>query len=87
MVKVTSVAVVDDFQLVMSFATGERRRFDMRPSIHLPVFRRLENPGFFALAHVDYGTVVWPGDIDIAPETLYERSVPLNDPISAASRA
>lgn len=88
MIKVISVAVADDFQLVMSFATGERRRFDMRPYIHLPVFQRLENPGFFALAHVDYGTVVWPGDIDIAPETLYERSVPLNDPAlsSVASR-
>jgi hypothetical protein len=25
-------------------------------------------------ARVEYGTVVWPGNIDIAPETLYDRS-------------
>jgi hypothetical protein len=49
----------------------------MRPYLHYPVFRRLENPAYFLLARVDYETVVWPGDIDIAPETLYDRSTPL----------
>ncbi|MBS4096015.1 MAG: DUF2442 domain-containing protein [Sulfuricella sp.] len=44
-----------------------------------PVFCRLENPGFFSLARVDYGTVTWPGDIDIAPEALYERTVSVGD--------
>ena len=51
----------------------------MRPYLHYPVFRRLEHPGYFSLARVDYGTVTWPGDIDIAPETLYDGSIPLAD--------
>ena len=46
----------------------------MRPYLDLPVFQPLKNPSFFALASVSYGTVVWPGDIDIAPETLYNLS-------------
>jgi hypothetical protein len=46
----------------------------MRPYLHLPIYRCLQNLAFFALARVDYGTVVWPGEIDIAPETLYELS-------------
>ena len=32
---------------------------------------------FFAIKEVENGTVTWPGNIDIDPETLYERSVPL----------
>jgi hypothetical protein len=78
MIQVNSVETTPNFSLLLSFNNGERRCFDMRPYLHYPVFRRLENPGFFSLAHVDYGTVIWPGDIDIAPETLYEYSVPLN---------
>lgn len=77
MVRVISVTAREDFSLVLLFSTGEKRCFDMRPYLHLPVFVRLNHPGFFALAHVDYGTVVWPGEIDIAPETLYAQSVPL----------
>lgn len=69
---------IPDFLLHLVFSNGEQRQFDMRPYLRYPVFRRLENPGFFSLARIDYGTVVWPGDIDIAPETLYDRSVPLD---------
>ena len=60
----------------ISFTGGEKRHFDMRPYLHFPVFRRLETPSYFALARVDYGTVTWPGEIDIAPETLYAKSIP-----------
>ena len=79
MIEVSSVQAAPDFALLLTFNSGERRRFDMRPYLHYPVFRRLENAGYFSLARVDYGTVTWPGDIDIAPETLYDQSVPLAD--------
>lgn len=79
MLQVRSVKPTPDFLLRLVFSNGEQRQFDMRPYLRYPVFRRLENPGFFSLAHIDYGTVVWPGDIDIAPETLYDCSVPIED--------
>lgn len=79
MIKVNAVETVADFGLLLTFSDGERRCFDMCPYLKYPVFRRLENQGFFRLAQVDYGTVIWPGDIDIAPETLYEYSVPFEN--------
>jgi len=77
MIEVNSVEAIPDFGLLLTFTNGQRKRFDMRPYLHYPVFRRLENPAYFALARIDYGTVTWPGNIDIAPETLYERSMPM----------
>ena len=79
MIMVNSVKATPDFRLILTFNSGETRCFDMRPYLHYPVFLRLENPGYFSLASVNYGTVTWPGDIDIAPETLYDHSVPLTE--------
>ncbi len=76
MIKVTAVKPCPDYRLFVTFLNGENKYFDMRPYLHYPVFRKLENPGFFALASVDYGTVTWPGDIDIAPETLFDEGIP-----------
>ena len=75
MIRVSSVFAESYFHLLLIFTNEEERRFDMRPYLELPVFQPLKNPSFFSLASVNYGTVVWPGDIDIAPETLYALSV------------
>lgn len=77
MIRVTNAEPRDDFSLVMDFTNGERRAFDMRPYLDIGVFKRLKNKQIFKQAKVAFGTVVWPGDLDIAPETLYIESVPI----------
>jgi hypothetical protein len=74
---VVKVAAKPDYQLELEFENGEVRVFDMVPLLNKRPFSRLKESGTFFGARVDYGTVVWPGNIDIAPETLYDRSVPL----------
>ena len=75
LIDVTAVHPRPDFHLDLEFENGERRRFDMRPLLTMKPWRRLSSAGLFERARVDYGTVVWPGEIDIAPETLYDGSV------------
>lgn len=82
MIEVSEVKAFPDYKLGIVFDNGENRIFDMRPYLHYTVYRCLENTAFFSLARVDYGTVTWPGEIDIAPETLYNRSVPIHGTLS-----
>jgi len=44
-----------------------------------PSWDRLKSGNVFQGAFVENGTVAWPGNIDIDPETLYEHSIPLSD--------
>lgn len=74
MESVTFVHARDDFHLELKFSTGELGLFDMRPYLDKGVFRRLQDLTLFKQAYVAFDTVCWPGDLDIAPETLYDRS-------------
>jgi hypothetical protein len=73
---VVKVKPSPDYKLHLEFENGEKRIFDMSPYLDKKPFAHLKGSPLFAMASVDYGTVVWPGNIDIAPETLYDRSVP-----------
>ena len=66
-----------DYTLNLEFENGERRAFDMTPLMDKMPFVQLKDSPHFTLAFVDYGTVVWPGEIDISPETLYAGSLPI----------
>lgn len=75
---VTEVRVQPGFALLLEFQNGERRRFDMRAYIDQKPWVRLKVGNLFQGAFVENGTVAWPGNIDIDPETLYEYSVPVS---------
>jgi hypothetical protein len=71
---VAKVIVKDDYKLLITFSTGETKLFDARPFLDKGVFSRLKDIEVFRQAFVAFDTVCWPGDLDISPETLYDRS-------------
>ena len=70
---VIQVKVTPDFLIEAEFATGELRRFDMRPYLDYPAFSSLKDPDLFMRAHIEHGVVVWNDEIDLSPDTLYLR--------------
>ena len=77
MESVVSVSTREDFHLELRFNTGEMRLFDVRPYLDKGVFQRLRDRALFDQAYIAFDTVCWPGNLDIAPETLYDRSTPM----------
>ena len=75
---VIHVTVQSDFILFLEFENGERRVFNMTAFLDQKPWVRLKSGNVFQGAFIENGTVAWPGNIDIDPETLYERSVLLD---------
>ena len=74
---VTNVQPQKDYTLILTFASGEKKLFDARPLLAKAIYKPLNNLSFFLTAKADCGSVAWIDEIDIAPEYLYECSLPL----------
>jgi len=75
LLKVVSVRALEGHLLWLRFSDNEERVFDARPLFEYPVFARLKNPETFKSVYLDYGVPTWcNGEIDVAPESLYEES-------------
>ena len=72
---ITHASVVRHGVLELTFADGLSGVVEVLPRMHGPVFERARTEEGFAEVYVDTeaGTVAWPGDVDLAPDTLYER--------------
>jgi len=59
------------YRLRLTFTNGETGTYDCRPLLDFGVFRELQDEAYFGQARVEGGTVVWPHEQDICPDTLY----------------
>ena len=75
---VKSVVPQENYTLLLTFADGKKRLYNARPLLNKPIFADLKSLPFFRQARVSGATVMWNDDVDIAPEYLYENSVPVN---------
>jgi hypothetical protein len=73
--RVKRVTTSSDYQLHIEFTNGERGVYDCSPILEFGVFKDLKDLSYFKQARVLDGTVAWPADQDICPDTLYIDSV------------
>lgn len=74
---VKKVVPREDYTLLLTFADGSKRVYNAEPLLGKPVFATLKHLPFFLMAHVCGDTVIWDDEVDIAPEHLYECSIPI----------
>jgi hypothetical protein len=72
---ITAVSVVRHGVLHLTFEDGLEGEVDLTDHLWGPVFERVRTIDGFREVKVDResGTVVWPGEVDLAPDTLYIR--------------
>ena len=74
----------DDYKLDLVFENGETGVFDCTPLLDFKVFRELKDINYFKRVFVTFGTVAWPNEQDICPDTLYLTATGKEDQLMVA---
>ncbi len=77
-IKIMSVKPLNDMIMLLTFSNGETRLFDAT-TLSGEVFKPLKDDSIFKNPAIDHGVVTWlDGQIDCAPEFMYENSYAYN---------
>jgi hypothetical protein len=73
--RVVAVEVQPDYCLKVRFVDGLSGTVRMKKMIWSPdagVFESLRDPAEFGRARISWGAVTWPGELDLAPDAMYD---------------
>lgn len=73
--RVTNVVPLPDYRLEIIFSNGEVGVYDCRPLLEFGVFQELREEVYFRQVRAAGGTIAWPHEQDICPDTLYLDSI------------
>jgi len=73
--RVKNVVAQEDYKLQIEFTNGERGIYDCAGLLDFGVFKEFKDKSYFRMAKAVAGTVVWPHEQDICPDTLYLDSI------------
>jgi len=78
--KVKAIKVFDNLTMLITFENDEKRVFDLEDILEMQAFQKLEDVDKFKSAKIINGTVTWlNGEIDLAPQYMYEISYEFDD--------
>lgn len=72
--RVVKARPLDGYRLRVRFVDGLEGEVDMSALVRSPVagvFARLADSSLFAQVFVEHGAVMWPGEIDLAPDAMH----------------
>ena len=77
--KIIDAKPLKGYRLALRFADGLSGEVNVSHLVGKGVFKAWRKPGFFEKVYIDPEgeTVCWPGDLDLAPDALYEEVLTL----------
>lgn len=69
---VVSVRPLGHLRFAVHFADGLSGEVELRESFLYGVFEVLKDSDLFAQVGCDHGFVEWPGELDLAPDAMYD---------------
>lgn len=77
MIEVIEAKYLTDYKLWLKFNNGVVGEVDLKNDIWGPAFEPLKEISFFKQIEVSkvMGTVVWPNEVDFAPEFLLDKII------------
>ena len=69
--RIIEVTPIENFKLKLVFSNGEKGLYDCSELLNFGVFKELQDRNYFNQVKVLHGTVAWPHEQDICPDTLY----------------
>lgn len=82
--RVYSVEALANFRLKVRFVDGTEGIVDLSKLVLAPsagALAALAEPSLFEQVFVEDGAVTWPGEIDLAPEAMYDRIKQSSSPV------
>jgi hypothetical protein len=73
--RIIKVETLQDYKLLLEFANGESKIFDMNKYLDFGVFKELKDVNYFNRVKVGNGSIFWSHEQDLCPDTLYLDSV------------
>lgn len=75
---IIEVKALEQYQIYLKFSNGEEKIYDMKETIEkIEYFNKLKNRKYFENVKPRGDTVEWENGEDVAPESLYNESIPI----------
>jgi len=71
---VKDVEPKSNYLLLLTFESGEKKLFDMKPYLDIGIFKELQDMKLFNTVYVSFNSIAWANEADFDPEVLYSKS-------------
>ena len=71
----TNVKALEDYEVLVTFETGEVKKYDMKPYISGSWFGELSDKDYFKKVSCNGDTIEWENGQDVCPDDLYLLSI------------